>query len=649
MMNTKKIFLFSFVLLTFVVAPLSVDAGSIRIVPFGYSNSSCVGSIVAGAGTYRQREDAPLNNPNISGTYAEGSYDRATPYPSGFSANPQNFCFEVNITETTPNGNTSPWRTGTQQNYYVPYTLETGTWHSGSSVVSMTPTSNYTSGGLVRRHASGSAAATFRSMYCEDTYSPQICSTSQSYSTYNSRTCTGGTEILRRSGTQSLVGGQSTGTMTSLTQAQALCTQNNASCCSYSTQTVWQAGEAVSQNTTFIAYSGNTALANSSATNSAIKLTNNTSCTGGNVTTTCVSPTTLPTVTLVANPSSISKGGSSTLTWTSQNALSCTGTNFNALGNTSGSVSVSPSATTNYSVTCTGYTQTPSSSGSGSTPGVWQYSGSDVSDIFCFNGCDPNNIYRGVPDCRSSNPAGTSCTTSDRRCKVNSTGSSIVTTDLYNCVGASSGNTNTGSSSYPTVSASARVTVTGTTCPQNDPNCPGTGTTPGGTPGGSGSSSCTDGADNDGDGYVDSSDPDCNRAGGNETVDNRPECSDTRDNDGDGRIDYPEDRACPSPLADDETAPDAILNLSAFPNPTRKDTSTSLSWEVVFGHSCVLSGNNSSASGNGDYWILAGTSGSQISSPLSQESVFTLRCLNLDDVPFSVSSTVKLLPSFKEQ
>src|SRR5207344_3135703 len=48
-----------------------------------------------------------------------------------------------------------------------------------------------------------------------------------------------------------------------------------------------------------------------------------------------------PTVTLSANPASITSGQSSTLTWSSTNATSFTGTGFTASG-TSGSVSVSP-------------------------------------------------------------------------------------------------------------------------------------------------------------------------------------------------------------------------------------------------------------------------------------------------------------------
>jgi hypothetical protein len=80
-------------------------------------------------------------------------------------------------------------------------------------------------------------------------------------------------------------------------------------------------------------------------------------CWGGNTLTPCTagSFTTPPppvTASLSANPKSISPGQSSTLSWSSTNAASCKGSNFTAAG-TSGSVVVSPSVTTSYSVTCT--------------------------------------------------------------------------------------------------------------------------------------------------------------------------------------------------------------------------------------------------------------------------------------------------------
>jgi Peptidase A4 family len=72
-----------------------------------------------------------------------------------------------------------------------------------------------------------------------------------------------------------------------------------------------------------------------------------TPCTAGSFT----PPPPVVTASLVANPRSISAGQSSTLSWTSTNATSCTGSGFIASG-TSGSAIVSPSVTTSYSVSC---------------------------------------------------------------------------------------------------------------------------------------------------------------------------------------------------------------------------------------------------------------------------------------------------------
>ncbi|TSD05640.1 MAG: hypothetical protein Greene07147_345 [Parcubacteria group bacterium Greene0714_7] len=72
-------------------------------------------------------------------------------------------------------------------------------------------------------------------------------------------------------------------------------------------------------------------------------------------------PTTLY-VGIIATPSSISSGGSSLLTWTSDYVTSCTGTNFSTGGATAGSLIVSPASSITYSITCTDGIQTVSSS-----------------------------------------------------------------------------------------------------------------------------------------------------------------------------------------------------------------------------------------------------------------------------------------------
>jgi hypothetical protein len=64
-------------------------------------------------------------------------------------------------------------------------------------------------------------------------------------------------------------------------------------------------------------------------------------------------PPPAPTASLSANPTTISPGQSSTLSWSSTNASSCTGGGFTASG-TSGSAVVDPAVTTAYLVTCSG-------------------------------------------------------------------------------------------------------------------------------------------------------------------------------------------------------------------------------------------------------------------------------------------------------
>jgi hypothetical protein len=61
-----------------------------------------------------------------------------------------------------------------------------------------------------------------------------------------------------------------------------------------------------------------------------------------------------PTASLSANPTSISSGQSSTLSWSSTDATSCTGVNFSTGGAVAESVSVSPIQTTTYSLSCSG-------------------------------------------------------------------------------------------------------------------------------------------------------------------------------------------------------------------------------------------------------------------------------------------------------
>ncbi|HVY35989.1 MAG TPA: hypothetical protein VG982_01780 [Candidatus Paceibacterota bacterium] len=61
----------------------------------------------------------------------------------------------------------------------------------------------------------------------------------------------------------------------------------------------------------------------------------------------------IPTTNISANPQYFYDGTSVTVSWSSQYANSCTGSGFSTSGNTSGYATVTPSATTTYSLTCT--------------------------------------------------------------------------------------------------------------------------------------------------------------------------------------------------------------------------------------------------------------------------------------------------------
>jgi hypothetical protein len=62
-----------------------------------------------------------------------------------------------------------------------------------------------------------------------------------------------------------------------------------------------------------------------------------------------------PTATLTANPTSLASGSSSTLSWISTHATSCTASGgWNGGKQTSGSEAVTPTATTTYTLSCTG-------------------------------------------------------------------------------------------------------------------------------------------------------------------------------------------------------------------------------------------------------------------------------------------------------
>lgn len=178
-----------------------------------------------------------------------------------------------------------------------------------------------------------------------------------------------------------------------------------------------------------------------------------------------VDPLPAPAVTLTATPGDIITGQQSSLSWTSTNAVMCTGTGFQTGGNTSGTVSTGPlNATTQYSVHCSGASSSSSSSTSGTpaTSGTWQLSSTDISDLACPV-TDANHVYADVPNCPGTPPpTGNACSGAVETCKVNRVVACNITTRIYNCVGASAGSvgvTNTTTTPGQTADAHAIVHV----------------------------------------------------------------------------------------------------------------------------------------------------------------------------------------------
>ncbi len=154
-----------------------------------------------------------------------------------------------------------------------------------------------------------------------------------------------------------------------------------------------------------------------------------------------------PSVDLTVSPTVVAAGGSVLVSWSATRATNCNGTNFSTGGNTSGSVTVTPTANTTYSVTCDSEVYS-------ATPGVWEDSGvTDVTDLWCTSGPPApnyNNFYTNNQCPGNTDPSGTACVGSET-CAVNSwsggpqypSGPATycnLLSDIYRCNGGSAPN-----------------------------------------------------------------------------------------------------------------------------------------------------------------------------------------------------------------
>ena len=109
-----------------------------------------------------------------------------------------------------------------------------------------------------------------------------------------------------------------------------------------------------------------------------------------------------PSCTLSVNPTAVLLGNSSTLTWASTNATSCTGTNFSTGNAVSGAVSVAPIQSTTYTASCTGAGGTAQCTGTGAG-GIGTLLTVTCTQSWACTGAGNQTITQTNSDCSTTN------------------------------------------------------------------------------------------------------------------------------------------------------------------------------------------------------------------------------------------------------
>ncbi len=342
-----------------------------------------------------------------------------------------------------------------------------------------------------------------------------------------------------------------------------------------------------------------------------------------------VCPAVVVTASLVANPSAVIRGEQSLLTWASTGATSCTGSGFSTGGATSGSVSVSPQQTTNYTVTCTGL--------GGQATAAAQVTVADGSlQVSCR--AHPSQAAIGEDVLWSSTvtgPAGAYTYAWSGTDGLSGTLTQVF--KQYQTTGSK--NASLVVSVVPAQGASESKTVA----------CENSVSIVSGGGGGGGGSQCSDGIDNDGDGNVDLADQGCSGSGDDSeatTSTATAQCSDGIDNNGDGNVDFPEDLGCSSLTDNLELLEPATLTFSAAPPLIKKNQSCTLTLSALNVSSCSLTGPGVSRGYTAQNGII---SLKEVVTPeLSQTSTYKLSCSSLDGKTVTKSVDCKIAPTFQE-
>jgi hypothetical protein len=133
-------------------------------------------------------------------------------------------------------------------------------------------------------------------------------------------------------------------------------------------------------------------------------------------------------------------------------------------------------------------------------------------------------------------------------------------------------------------------------------------------------SQCSDNADNDNDGLVDSLDSDCSATA--------------------GLSEFPTGQPPAGPPA---APPSPILDLRVIPSLVRSGNTTKVNWSAQNVQSCTVT------APNGDTWSgLQSAIGGETSSPITAETRYTLSCTDLNGTTHTKTATVRIIPTFQE-
>ena len=339
-------------------------------------------------------------------------------------------------------------------------------------------------------------------------------------------------------------------------------------------------------------------------------------CTGAggtsNVTTATVKVVSAATVTLAANPITVIRGASSTLTWSSTNATSCTASGgWSGTKATSGSQSTGPlTATTTYSLSCTG---------AGGVGNVATITVTVPGTPTVTLAATPSSIaHGGASTLTWSSTNATSCTASGGWSGTKATGGSQSTGPLTATTTYSLSCTGTGGTSNVTT-ATVKVVPSPTVALAANPTSVASGSASTLTWSSTNATSCTASGGWSGTKATSGSQStgpltatttyslSCTGVGGTSNV----------------------------TTATVKVVPRATVNLAANPTSVASGSASTLTWSSTNATSCTASGGWSGTKA---------TSGSQSTGPLTATTTYSLSCTGVGGTSNVTTATVKVVP-----